>query len=57
MFTGIITDVGTVEVDVLPAPSDASRQDPDVELSGTLPATAWSMDVGVCFAASARYTY
>ena len=29
------TDVGIVDLDLLPAPSDASRQDPDVELHGT----------------------
>ena len=28
-------DVGVVELDVLPAPADASRQDPDVSLRGT----------------------
>jgi hypothetical protein len=30
------TDVATVELDVLPAPDDTSRQDPDVKLTGTL---------------------
>jgi hypothetical protein len=30
------TDVATLELDVLPAPDDASRQDPNVDLSGTL---------------------
>lgn len=29
-------DIGIVRLDVLPSPEDASRQDPDVELSGTL---------------------
>lgn len=29
-------DIGIVRVDVLPSPEDASRQDPDVDLTGTL---------------------
>lgn len=30
------TDIATLDLDVLPAPDDTSRQDPDVELRGTL---------------------
>ncbi|MCJ7438334.1 MAG: DUF2207 domain-containing protein [Acidimicrobiia bacterium] len=33
---GRYTDIGIVRLDVLPSPEDASRQDPDVDLSGTL---------------------